>query len=82
MELQYIDYNCLNKGKTWSLLGEYIPGEEITVLLPELCRREGVSNVSKQFGDTPNLNFDKLSYFGCLTFILTRPARQSALTQY
>ena len=28
MELQYIDYNCLNKGKTWSLLGEYVPGED------------------------------------------------------
>ena len=21
-ELQYIDYTCINKGKTWSLLGE------------------------------------------------------------
>ena len=27
-ELEYIDYSCINKGKTWSLLGEYQPVED------------------------------------------------------
>ena len=25
-ELEHIDYSCINKGKTWSLMGEYQPG--------------------------------------------------------
>ena len=27
-ELEYIDYSCINKGKPWSLLGEYQPVED------------------------------------------------------
>jgi hypothetical protein len=30
-ELEYVDYTCTTLGPTWSLFGEYIPGEDYLV---------------------------------------------------